>query len=169
MHDMIRKAEEKDLDGIMKVIEDGRTSLKTAGIPQWINGYPSCDDILNDIKSGGGRVIEEDGRIFGYCYLLDVKEPTYTVIKGKWLNDDPYITIHRSAVLSSVKGQHLADLFLQAAEKLAREKGFHDLRADTHVKNKPMRAYLTRNGFTECGIVYMRDGSERVAYQKILR
>ena len=40
-----------------------------------------------------------------------------------------------------------------------------ELRADTHEDNKIMQAVLERNGFEKCGIIYIEDGSPRIAYQ----
>ena len=40
------------------------------------------------------------------------------------------------------------------------------IRIDTHKDNKVMQALLEKLGFKYCGIIYVRDGSERVAYEK---
>ena len=37
---------------------------------------------------------------------------------------------------------------------------------DTHRQNIPMQRTLKKNGFTRCGVIYLEDGSERIAYQK---
>ena len=38
------------------------------------------------------------------------------------------------------------------------------LRIDTHEDNKPMQAAIMSYGFAECGIIYVADGSPRLAY-----
>ena len=43
-----------------------------------------------------------------------------------------------------------------------------NLRADTHKDNIIMQNLLTRNGFIRCGIVYVSNGTARIAYQKIV-
>ena len=44
---------------------------------------------------------------------------------------------------------------------------FQNLRIDTHRDNIPMQKVLKRNGFEYCGIIYLENGDERLAYQKI--
>ena len=38
------------------------------------------------------------------------------------------------------------------------------LRIDTHEANQPMQAAVLNYGFRECGIIYVADGSPRLAY-----
>ena len=38
------------------------------------------------------------------------------------------------------------------------------LRIDTHADNRPMLRAITRYGFRPCGIIYVRDGSPRLAF-----
>jgi RimJ/RimL family protein N-acetyltransferase len=42
-----------------------------------------------------------------------------------------------------------------------------NMRIDTHSNNLPMRRVLEKNGYQYCGIIYVRDGSERLAFQKL--
>ena len=43
-----------------------------------------------------------------------------------------------------------------------------NLRIDTHRDNVIMQHLMQRHGFTRCGIIYLANGDERLAYQKIL-
>ena len=40
-----------------------------------------------------------------------------------------------------------------------------NLRVDTHRDNKVMQHILTKYGFQRCGIIYVKNGTERIAYQ----
>ncbi len=40
-----------------------------------------------------------------------------------------------------------------------------NIRIDTHRDNAIMRHLLEKHGFQECGIIYVEDGSPRIAYQ----
>lgn len=40
------------------------------------------------------------------------------------------------------------------------------MRIDTHENNKVMQHLIKKNGFQECGIIYVEDGSPRIAYEK---
>ena len=40
-----------------------------------------------------------------------------------------------------------------------------DLRIDTHRNNLPMQHVLEKNEFQRCGIIYLANGDERIAYE----
>lgn len=165
----VEQAEEKDIPAIMRIIDQAKKWFHDNGIDQWQNNYPLAEDIQRDIQNNGSYVIREDERIIGTCFIRQIVEPTYAVIEeGQWLNDDPYIVIHRTAVDSSCKGKGYASLFVRKAEELAEQEGVHNLRADTHEGNHAMRRLLEKNGFQRCGVIHIRDGSPRIAYQKVL-
>ena len=54
------------------------------------------------------------------------------------------------------------------AENMARDMGREALRIDTHRGNVVMRKMLEKNDFCYCGIIYLENGDERVAYERIL-
>lgn len=39
------------------------------------------------------------------------------------------------------------------------------IRIDTHADNKTMQHLIEADGFTRCGIIYIADGTPRIAYQ----
>ena len=43
-----------------------------------------------------------------------------------------------------------------------------NIRIDTHKDNKIMQGLLARHGFSYCGIIYLKNGSPRLAYQRVL-
>ena len=47
------------------------------------------------------------------------------------------------------------------------KEDFDNLRIDTHDDNKKMQHLIEKNGFIRCGIIYVYDGSPRIAYQYI--
>lgn len=109
----------------------------------------------------GGFVIEDDGRSVGYFAFLPSPEPTYAQIyKGAWLNDEPYNVIHRLASLLNVHG--IWDSVMTWAFERT-----NTLRVDTHRDNHIMQHNFLKHGFEYCGIIYLVNGAERLAYQRI--
>lgn len=156
---MIRKAEMKDLPGILPIFEAAREFMRESGnASQWTGGYPSEEIISDDISSGNFYVEENEGKIRGCFAFITGPEPTYQNIDGEWLSDEPYGTIHRLASSGEVKG--MADRCIAFCRARV-----SNLRADTHENNRIMQKLLLRNGFRYCGIIRVRDGSERLAYQ----
>jgi len=160
----IRPAEEADIPAILPVLDAARRIMRESGNPhQWADAYPSADAIRKDIERGGGFVIEDVGKVVAYFAFLPSPEPTYDVIEGgRWLDDTlPYHVIHRIASYPDTHGV-FADVI---AWSLARER---NLRIDTHRDNRIMQHCLQKAGFRYCGIIYLVNGDERLAYQLVV-
>ena len=160
---IIRKAKPTDMAAIMQVMEAAKKIMRSSGnMYQWGDGYPSESVILGDMEKHGGYIIEDAGRIVGYFAFLPSPEPTYTKIyNGEWLDDvKPYHVIHRIASYPDVHG-----IFSDIMDFCF----LHDtnIRIDTHKDNQIMQHNIEKHGFTYCGIIYLANGDERLAYQKI--
>ena len=148
----------------MEIYETAREFMHRAGnINQWVNGYPSQKLIEDDIDAGYSFVVENNsGKIVGVFSFIIGEDPTYTKIyNGEWLNADEYGTIHRIASAGIEKGVCEACIKWSFTQIL-------NVRIDTHRDNKVMQNILTKLDFKYCGIIYLHDGAERLAYQKVL-
>ena len=157
----IRQATHKDLPRAIEIYAEARAYMRAHGnAEQWAGGYPQKDLICSDIEAGMLHVCEEDGEILGvFCYF-EGEDPTYGRIDGgKWLNDRPYGVIHRIAVAAHRRG--VASFCFDECFSRCR-----NLKIDTHRDNYPMQRSLEKNGFVRCGIIYLKNGDERIAYQK---
>lgn len=157
---IIRKTNFADLPEIENIYATAKVFMAKNGNPnQWRGDYPNQIDAKDDIEKGVGYVCEENGEILAvFAFAKDI-EPTYNYIDGAWLNAEPYAFIHRIAVKYHGKG--IADFCLNECFKL-----YPNLRIDTHRDNIPMQKLLKRNGFCYCGIIYLENGDERLAFQK---
>jgi len=92
--------------------------------------------------------------------FLPGPEPTYQEIyDGRWLDDSPYHVVHRLASTAASHG-----IFNDVMDYCINEAG--TLRIDTHRDNVIMRHVIERYGFAYCGIIYLANGDERLAFQK---
>lgn len=164
----LREAEEKDLKEIMEIIAQAKEYFKANGIPQWQGPYPTIEDIRNDLGKGATVAVDEEGKAVAYCFIAVMEDPNYSCIEGEWKNDLPYAVMHRTCVSNTCKGKGIGRLFTLEAIKKARAYGQCDVRADTHEKNTSMRRMLEKDGFINCGTIYVSDGSPRVAYHLVL-
>ena len=160
--DAIRQAALTDLDAIMPLFDAARAFMIKAGNPnQWINGYPERKLIESEIEQGHCYVCEDKNKRIAatFCFIPG-EDPTYKQIEGgTWLNDKPYAVLHRLAsdgTLSRVADSCLKWCFLHT----------DNLRVDTHQDNKVLQHILLKHGFTYCGIIYVSNGTPRLAYQK---
>ena len=92
----------------------------------------------------------------GFAFILG-NDPTYFKIEGKWLNDEPYGTIHR--LVSSPGNNGFADRCFKFCIDVV-----GNVRVDTHRDNTPMKKAILRNGFQYCGIIYLANGAPRDAF-----
>ena len=136
----IRPTELTDLPLVMEIYDYARAFMRANGnATQWIDGYPSESFIRQEIEDGHSFVCtDEQGEILG----------TFCFILGE---DPTYLNIYEGAWLNDEPYGVIGNI-----------------RVDTHRDNKVMQHILTKYGFQRCGIIYVKNGTERIAYQRIL-
>lgn len=158
----IRKATEADVPAAEEIYDSAREYMRQCGNPnQWNGEHPNGEDVLAGIERGVSYVCEDGGEVVATFYFeTDADDPTYhRIYEGEWKNDAPYAVIHRIAV--KYHGRGIVDFCFDECFKL-----FPNLKIDTHRDNIPMQRCLARHGFEYCGIIYLENGDERMAYQK---
>ena len=158
---IIRKTEPADLFAIGEIYENAKRFMRESGNPtQWDDGKPNIDTAREDMESGVGYVAEENGEILAVFMFNIGNDVTYDKIyNGEWKNAEPYAVIHRIAVKE--QGRGLIGYCIDECFKT-----FPNLKIDTHRNNIPMQKALLKRGFEYCGIIYLENGDERLAYQK---
>lgn len=159
----IRPATPDDLEAIAAIYDGARTFMRSVGnMKQWTNGYPTRDDSLHDIELGELYVAEGARGVAAVFCMMTRPEPTYgKIYGGAWLDGGPYATVHRIAVSDGYRGENVAGKCFDYALS-----EYGNVRVDTHRDNAPMRRTLEKNGFKYCGIIYLENGDERLAFQK---
>ena len=166
----IEKTKPEQLEAVMGLYANARRFMAEHGNPnQWGTTFPPVEMIEADIEEGSSYVCVVNGRIAAVFYhrrgfVCGVSDdPDYRRIDdGQWLNDAEYGVVHRITSDGQTKG--VASFCLNwALEQCG------NIKIDTHRDNVVMQNMLKKNGFSYCGIVYMEDGSERLAYQKSMQ
>ena len=158
----IRKSNAADITEIMNCINIARVLMRESGnTTQWTNGYPSKELMLESIENGFNYLIFNDDEVVATFDFIIGDDPNYSVIEnGTWLNDEKYGVIHRLASNGKAKG----------VAKFCFERCFSqfpNIRIDTHETNIAMQKVLEKLGYKKCGIIYVADGTPRLAFQKI--
>ena len=160
---IIRPTTYDDLDALTAIFAHARTQMAADGNPtQWGDSYPSQEQLQSDIQRGVSYTIEHDGRPCATFVFIIGVDPTYTYIEeGEWLDDLlPYGTIHRIASNGEQRGIFPFVLNWCTAQ-------CPNIRIDTHQDNARMIHLIEQAQFTRCGIIYTRDNSPRIAYQRV--
>lgn len=157
----IRKARQEDLPRIEKIYAYARQFMAENGNPnQWGTTTPLTSQLEDDIQKGLLFVLVHEACIHGVFYFYIGADPTYTFIEdGQWRSAAPYGTIHRIA------GDGSGGV-LQAAVNYGKQQINH-IRIDTHHDNKIMQRAVIKYGFRRSGIIYLENGSPRIAYDLI--
>jgi len=155
----IRRATHQDLESIMVIYTYARDYMKESGNPdQWGDNHPPHGIIRADIQSGCCYVRVDSDEIDAVFYFNVEEDPTYKKIDGQWLNDEPYGVVHRIARGANAKGAGTYALTWCMQQH-------PNIRIDTHKDNVPMLKLLENLGFVYCGIIWLSNGDERLAFQ----
>lgn len=164
----LRLAEVNDINEIDVIINEAKEFLKKQNIDQWQNGYPNEESIKADIRQRIGYVLVVNQTVAGYAALWQGIDPDYLQIDGQWNESEfnHYTALHRISLSNNFRGQHLSSFLISSLITISRERGYHDIRIDTHENNQVMQHVITNSGFIFRGIVTMhRDNTKRRAYQ----
>jgi RimJ/RimL family protein N-acetyltransferase len=155
----IRLTEEKDIPAVLGIYDQARVFMKENGNPtQWTTGAPDKASLSRDLERRVSYVVWDNGVIVG-TFALITPDPNYGEIRGRWLNEEPYIAIHRMASIKRGVGTFV---LTEVCSK------YKNVRIDTHRDNVPMRNLLRKMGFVHCGVIVLldKDNSPREAYMK---
>jgi len=158
---MVRPACPGDLPRLLEIYDAARSFMRRNGNPtQWSGGYPGKALLESDIGAGRLYVAEDGDRVWGCFVLMSGPDETYNIIEsGSWGQDAPYGALHRVASDGTRKG-----LVAEAVCFAARQYSY--LRIDTHRDNLPMQHAVEKLGFRKRGIIYVSDGTPRIAYDR---
>jgi len=156
---VVRPAVLEDLDRILEIYAEARRFMAENGNPtQWHSGYPGRELLEEDIRLGRLFAVVRKDEICGAFVFFIGDDPTYRYIEGSWMKDTPYGVIHR---IAGQGGGIFADALSFCEARISH------IRIDTHHDNKPMQHVVEKAGFSRRGIIYVDDGSPRIAYEKL--
>ena len=162
----IRKTLPTEMEVLMDIFEQAKRIMRKDGnMHQWTGNYPSRELVMADIEQGNSYVCTDDTGESSGLSPLSVETTLHMHISTKengWKTHSPYGVIHRLASTEHSKG--VANACLQwCYEQIP------NLRADTHRDNRILQYILKKHGFQYCGIIFLANGDERLAFQKTER
>lgn len=157
----IEKACMEEFEALQRVYAAARRFMEQTGNPdQWGKTNPPAELLLSHLAQGNLYAVKENGRICGAFAFIPGVDPTYGYIEGAWASDSPYAAIHCVASDGTARG------VFDACVAFCGQRCGH-LRIDTYKDNVIMQRCIERQGFAYRGIIYLANGSPRMAYDRI--
>lgn len=172
---MIRKATIKDLNDVVKVIDDAKSLFKSEGSDQWqdTDNYPNYETMKKDLLRDELYVATINEEVAGCVVLSDLEEKAYEkVYDGNWISSGHYMVIHRIAVKKEYYHKGIAKTLIKYIMDVAKRTDAVSIRVDTKKENIRMLQLLKSFGFIEVGKIHLlrKDvlDKERVALELVL-
>ena len=163
----LKVATSHDIDWIIQAIDLCRPILARHQSGQWQGKEPSKHTIENDIKNKQFYLLIGDRECLGGTALLHKDEAYDYLLSGSWLNQEPYIVMHRFFIHPLYQGKKLGKVLLRLIEEHVWNQGILNIRLDTHERNLPMRALLKSMSYQQVGRVNLPQAGERLVYHKV--
>ena len=154
---MIEKADIKDLNEVISIMEDIKQEMRDEHNPQWgstEDNYPSDDKLKEDITKDSMYKYVEDNVIKGVVTIMQDDGEYDLVIENS--KKKSYI-IHRLAVPKQYRKQGIATKLMEFAEEMAKNNNIEVLKSDTEVCNDKTNKLFIKLGYEFKGIFIYDD------------
>ncbi|WP_281613463.1 GNAT family N-acetyltransferase [Flammeovirga sp. SubArs3] len=163
---MIQNLSSQHLNTVMVLIQNVISKMRSMGIDQWDEQYPTEKDILSDLESSNAYGYFEDNDLAGYVIFNQDFDIEYNDIQ--WLNTtNKFLVMHRLSVDPKFQGKGIAKKITAYGEQLATKNGLTSLRFDAFIENPISNKMYEKIGYQKLGEVTFRKGVFN-CYEKIL-
>ena len=162
----------EDIDKIMNIYDIVRIRMVNEGnFTQWDNRDVFKFEVIEYIQKGLLYKVIKNDEIVGYFAYISGKDNAYSLIDGRWLNEDEYVTIHKIA--SKYNNAGIGSFVIDYVINRCKNENVKNIRIDTHKNNISMNKFLINKGFIICGVISLNLNfndidSLRNAYQLII-
>ena len=165
----IRKANKRDLEGIMKMYGSCVKGMIENGIDQWDDTYPNLEIINEDLTNGTYYVSEMDGTIIGGINIDQNQDDTYLTLKWKDISN-AFLVVHRLGVKKEFWNKKVGKDLMLFTESLVIKRGLKSIRLDTYSGNLKAMQFYIRLGYTELGTINLKPNKDKYhCFEKIVK
>ncbi|NAS31162.1 GNAT family N-acetyltransferase [Flavobacteriaceae bacterium R38] len=159
----IRQAETPDLNNIINITKACNLFMRSKGIFQWTDEYPSLDDFKNDFERNELYVLEKEDNVIGCIVISTFMDEIYKPVK--WLTpNENNIYIHRIAIHPEYQGMGYAQKLMDFAENYAKTNNYTSVRLDTFSQNKRNQRFYEVRGYQRLENISIPQQSEHPFY-----
>jgi ribosomal protein S18 acetylase RimI-like enzyme len=160
---VIRPAKLTDIPNILRLTKACADDMRSAGIYQWNEKYPSREAFTIDLQRRELWVLVLKGQLVGCIALSKVMDAEYRTVRWIAANGDNRY-VHRLAIHPQFQGQGYARELMDFAEAKARSEGVVSIRLDTFSQNKRNQRFYEQRGYMRLGSVYFPQQSSDPFY-----
>jgi GNAT superfamily N-acetyltransferase len=155
---LVRRAHEDDLPRLGELLRACVDQMRSGGIDQWDEAYPTEATLRADVAAGTLYVAAAPGRPIAGAFAVDQRqEPEYAGVSWR-LVGAPVGVVHRLMVHPSCQRRGLARHLMSFAETAARRAGCGAMRLDAFTGNSPSLRLYQALGYRDVGEVRFRKG-----------
>lgn len=154
----VTQANEADLPAVMDLVRSCIDHMRSQGIEQWDDIYPSRDRLSSDVAAGSLYVAGLPEREVVAVFALDGRQDAEYAMVPWTLIDDRIGVVHRLMVDPRFQGRGFARELMAFAERLAAELGYAVIRLDAFSMNPAALRLYRGLGYHEAGDVLLRKG-----------
>lgn len=155
---MLKKAEMKNLDGILYLYRLCVKEMNRQGLFNWNTAYPS-GQVVSDIEKGNLYIWSED-EIIVSALALDRDQPEGYTEQNWKIKNVPYLVVHRLAVLPGLQNKGIGEKVMKDVIRIARQLSFKSIRLDVFTGNPGAVRLYEKLGYSGVGDIHF-------SYQKV--
>ena len=150
-----RKGTAEDLNAVCAMIEAAKVTMRSGGIDQWDEEYPTRADLARDIETGTLFMVTDGGEPAAVYVISEEAEEEYD--KCSWENGNPCV-LHRFCVSPERQNRGLGKLILDRIEKQLSGMGYDSVRLDVFSQNPGALHLYEKSGYVRRGFADWRKG-----------
>ena len=156
---MICNATSKDIDTLLEITSACALHMKSKGIFQWNEHYPSREAFEMDTARKELYLFKINEKTVGCVVISTLMDEEYKPID--WLTENgDNVYIHRLAVHPKYQGQGIARKLMDFAEEKSKKENKTSVRLDTFSKNLRNQKFYEQRGYKRLGNIYFPKQSE---------
>jgi ribosomal protein S18 acetylase RimI-like enzyme len=162
-------AGENDLDEIMDLIRNCIEDMRSQGIFQWDEKYPTREIFQHDIETGSLHAVKRDNEIVGIVSMTEEQPPEYSTVNWS-AQGGRILVVHRLAVNPVWHRRGIAGKLLNHVEEYATKNKYTSIRLDAYSGNPRALGLYEKHRYKRVGQVHFpRRDLPFYCYEKVLR
>jgi ribosomal protein S18 acetylase RimI-like enzyme len=151
------EAHREQLPEIMALYREAIENMRSQGIEQWDEIYPSQCDIERDIETQSMAVFMEGTSVLAVIAMNAEQDPAYRNANWEY-TQEPIAALHRLCVHPKAQGKGIGKIVVALAENRLAQQGYATIRLDAFSQNIAANALYRSLGYRAAGEITLRKG-----------